>query len=119
MVDTSDPTLQIAANPSRISPPNGTMVPVTISGTGADGVSGLSEVSYVVTDEYGGTFSIGTRSLTGNSANWTETLLIEARRNGDDLDGRRYHIVATITDVAGRTSTASTDVVVTHDRRRN
>ncbi|HUR99560.1 MAG TPA: hypothetical protein VMZ26_15955, partial [Pyrinomonadaceae bacterium] len=119
MVDTSDPTVQITANPSTIWPPNGRMIPITIGGNGADAISGVSQVSYVVTDEYGGTFSIPTRSLTGSSANWTDTLLIEARRNGDDLDGRRYHIVATITDVAGRTSTASTDVVVLHDRRGN
>ena len=92
---------------------------MTIAGTGADGISGLSQVSYVVTDEYGGTFTVGTRSLTGTSANWSETLRVEARKNGDDLDGRRYHIVATITDVSGRTSTASTDVVVLHDRRPN
>ena len=117
MVDLTDPTAQISADPSEIWPPNGSMVPVTIGGTGADGISGLSLVSYVVTDEYGATFTIGNRSLSGNSANWIESLLVEARRNGDDLDGRRYNIVATITDVAGRTSTASTDVVVLHDRR--
>jgi hypothetical protein len=74
-------------------------------------------VSYVVTDEYGTTLSIGTRSLSGASANWLEALAIEARRNGDDLDGRLYTIVATITDASGRTSTATTTVRVLHDRR--
>jgi hypothetical protein len=119
MVDLTDPTGHVSANPSSIWPPNGSMVPVTVTGSGTDGISGLSQVSYVVTDEYGGTFSIGTRSLSGNSASWMETLLVEARRNGDDLDGRQYHIVATVNDVSGRTSTASTDVVVLHDRRPN
>jgi hypothetical protein len=119
LVDLTDPSVQLTANPSTIWPPNGEMVPVTLSGSGADGVSGVSQVSYVVTDEYGGSFTIPNRPLTGSSANWTETILLEARRNGDDLDGRRYRIVATITDVSGRTSTASADVVVLHDRRGN
>lgn len=119
MVDLSDPTAQLSANPSTIWPPNGLMTPVSISGTGADAVSGLSQVSYVVTDEYGSTVTIGTRSLTGNSANWVESILLEARRNGDDLGGRRYTIVGTVTDVAGRTTTSTTTVVVLHDQRRS
>lgn len=118
MVDLSDPTVQLSASPSTIWPPNGSTVPVTINGTGADAVSGLSQVSYVVTDEYGMPLSIGTRVLSGTSANWTESLAVEARRNGGDRDGRQYTIVATITDVAGRTSTATVTVVVLHDQRR-
>jgi hypothetical protein len=118
MVDLTDPSVQITANPSRIWPPNGEMTNITLSGSGADAVSGLSQVSYVVTDEYGTALSIGTRSLTGNSANWTESIALEASRNGDDLDGRLYTIVATITDIAGRTSTATTSVTVLHDQRR-
>ena len=116
MVDTSDPTVQLNANPSIIWPPNGKMKPVTLAGSGADAVSGLSQVSYVVTDEYGMPLSIGSRGLTGSSANWSETLLVEARRNGNDHDGRLYRIVATISDAAGRTSTATVDVIVPHDR---
>ena len=118
MLDKSDPTVQISANPSTIWPPNGQMEPVAVSGSGADAVSGLSQVSYVVTDEYGGTFAIGTRSLSGLSANWAETLLVEALRNGEDVDGRLYTITATITDVSGRTSSAATSVTVLHDQRR-
>ncbi|MBA3351195.1 MAG: hypothetical protein H0U23_02000, partial [Blastocatellia bacterium] len=110
MIDLSDPTVQLTADPSTIRPPNGNITNVTVSGTGADAISGLAQVSYVVSDEYGAPLSIGTRSLTGNSANWVETLLVEARRNGDDLDRRVYTIVATITDVAGRTSTSTVTV---------
>ena len=117
MIDKTDPTVQLTADPSTIWPPNGLMMPITLTGTGADAVSGLAQVSYVVTDEYGTTLSIGTRPLSGASANWAETLAIESRRNGDDLDGRLYTIVATITDASGRTSTAETTVRVLHDRR--
>ena len=117
MVDLAVPTLGLTADPSAISPPNGNMIPVSILGTGADSGSGLSGVSYVVTDEYGTMLSIDARLLSGATANWAEELLVEARRNGDDRDGRLYTITATVTDVAGRTSTAETSVRILHDQR--
>ena len=119
MVDLTNPTVELTANPSAIWPPTGRMTNVSINGTGADAGSGLSLVSYVVTDEYGMSLSIVDRSLTGNSANWLESLSIEASRNGEDRDGRLYTVVATATDVAGRTSTSTVTVVILHDRRRN
>ncbi|HEX6125403.1 MAG TPA: carboxypeptidase regulatory-like domain-containing protein, partial [Pyrinomonadaceae bacterium] len=117
MVDLNTPVVQLTADPSAIWPPGKRMTDVTITGTGSDTGSGVSQVSYVVTDEYGLPLSIGTRALSGNSANWIESLMVEAQRNGGDLDGRLYTITATISDVAGRTSTATTSVVVLHDRR--
>ncbi|PYS98317.1 MAG: hypothetical protein DMF63_16825 [Acidobacteria bacterium] len=118
MVDLSAPTLGLTSTPSEIWPPNGSMTPISISGTGADSGSGLAGVSYVVTDEYGTALSIEPRSLEGASANWFETLLVEARRNGNDRDGRLYTIAAVATDAAGRSSTvAQTTVRVLHDRR--
>jgi hypothetical protein len=116
MVDLGAPTLGLTANPSTISVPNGRMVPVSIFGTGSDG-SGLSQVSYVVTDEYGMALSIKPRSLSGTGASWVETLLVEARRNGNDRDGRLYTIVATVIDAAGRTTTAQATVRVLHDQK--
>ena len=71
------------------------------------------------TDEYGTSLSIPTRTLSGNSANWTDSIVLEASRRGDDLDGRLYRITATITDMAGNTSTASADIVVAHDQRNH
>jgi hypothetical protein len=43
------------------------------------------------------------------------TLHGEARREGDDLDGRLYRVTATLTDAAGHTATATADIVVPHD----
>jgi hypothetical protein len=116
-VDKTAPTIQLSANPSIIRGNNGRPVTVTLSGNGADAVSGLASVSYVVTDEYGTPLSIAPRALSGQSATWTETLNLEARRNGDDRDGRLYRVTATITDLAGLTSTATTDILVPHDQR--
>jgi hypothetical protein len=94
------------------------MVDVTIYAQGADSASGLESVSYVVTDEYGTQLSIPTRALLGSStASWTETLAVEARREGNDRNGRLYTVTATVTDMAGFTTTKSTSIVVTHDQR--
>lgn len=117
MIDKTAPTISLSANPEEITPPNGKMVPVTLTLNGADAVSGLALVSYTVTDEYGASLSIPPRTLTGNSASWTETLLVEARRNGEDSDGRLYTVTATLTDAAGNISTASVNIVVAHDQR--
>lgn len=116
-IDKTAPTVSMSANPARIFPPNGKMIPVTLTLNASDAVSGLSSVSYVVTDEYGTSLSIPTRALSGNSASWTETLMVEARRDGEDRDGRLYTVTATVTDVAGHTSTATTEIVVSHDQR--
>jgi uncharacterized lipoprotein YddW (UPF0748 family) len=117
-VDTTAPTITLTATPSQIWPPNGRLVNVSINGTGADSVSGLASVSYVVTDEYGLPLGIPVRVLSGNSSEWSESLGVEARREGADSDGRLYVVVATITDLAGNTASASTNIVVPHDRGR-
>ncbi|MFN2510315.1 MAG: hypothetical protein ABR568_02590 [Pyrinomonadaceae bacterium] len=75
-------------------------------------------MSYVVTDEYGLPLGIPVRALSGNSSAWSDTLGVEARRNGNDPDGRLYVVVATITDLAGNTATASTNILVPHDGGR-
>ena len=116
-LDKTAPVISLSASPAVIWPPNGDTVDVTINGRGADAVSGLSGVSYAVTDEYGSPLAIPARALGGASASWTDQLGVEARRDGSDLDGRRYRVTATLTDAAGHTSTASADIVVQHDRR--
>lgn len=115
--DATAPTLNLTANPNRIFPPNGQSVTVTLSGVGSDMCSGLASISYVVTDEYGTSLSIPTRTLNGSSASWTDSLIVQARRRGNDSDGRLYRVTATITDVAGNTSTSTTDIVISHDQR--
>ncbi|HEX6732717.1 MAG TPA: family 10 glycosylhydrolase [Pyrinomonadaceae bacterium] len=115
-IDTSAPTVALSATPSVIWPANNEMINVRLDGTGSDSVSGLASVSYVITDEYGTAINLSPRSLTGNSITWIETLAVEARREGTDLDGRLYIVVATLTDVAGNTMTATARIVVPHDQ---
>lgn len=116
-IDQTAPAISLSADPSIIWPPNGNTVPIIISGSGADAVSGLAAVSYVVTDEYGAPLDIPVRSLNGSSATWADQLSVEASRNGYDLDGRGYQVVATLTDVAGNIATATVIIRVPHDRR--
>jgi uncharacterized lipoprotein YddW (UPF0748 family) len=115
-VDTSAPVLALNATPSVIWPVTGEMVNVRLDGTGSDAVSGLASVSYVVTDEYGTPLTLPVRTLSGGSGTWTEVLSVEARRDGTDLDGRLYVVVATLTDVAGNTITVTKNLVVPHDQ---
>ncbi len=117
-IDKTAPTVNISADPSLIRSGNGGLVNVTISGNGTDALSGLGGfVTYTVTDEYGAPLGIAPHPVSGNTASWTDTLAVEARRNGDDRDGRLYRIIATVTDLAGHTASATADVRVMHDRR--
>ncbi len=116
-IDTSAPVFALSATPSVIWPVNGETVNVRIDGNGSDLVSGLASVSYVVTDEYATSLTLPLRALSGNSISWNETLAVEARREGTDLDGRLYVVVATLTDVAGNTTTMTSKILVPLDKR--
>lgn len=115
-IDTSAPVLALNATPSVIWPATGEMINVRLRGTGSDSVSGLASVSYVVTDEYGTPLNLPLRTLSGGSSNWIEVLALEARRDGTDLDGRLYVVTATLTDVAGNTTTTTKNILVPHDQ---
>jgi hypothetical protein len=115
-VDTGVPILTLSATPSVIWPVTGQIVNVAIDGTGSDSVSGVASVSYVITDEYGTPMNLPLRSLIGSSTSWTEALSVEARRDGTDIDGRTYVVVATLSDVAGNSASATIRIVVPHDQ---
>jgi hypothetical protein len=56
------------------------------------------------------------RTLSKSASTWNETLAVEARREGTDLERRLYVVVATLTDTAGNTTTISTNILVLHDQ---
>jgi hypothetical protein len=115
-IDKTSPTIWLSADPSTIWPPNGKTVMVTIHGKAFESFSGLGGVSYVVTDEYGLSLNIAPRILNGKSEKWTEQLGVEARRRGNDRDGRVYRVKATITDRAGNMASSTVEIIVPHDR---
>jgi hypothetical protein len=118
-VDTSPPTITIAANPTTLWPPNGRLVPVTVSGTimdepGGSGVDPDSAV-YMVMDEYGQIQPKGSIMLVTNGS-YAFTVALEASRRGNDQDDRHYTIAVSATDKAGNPRVVSTVMTVPHDQ---
>jgi hypothetical protein len=109
-IDKSAPIVTISANPAFIWPPNKRMVEVMIGGSAGDAMSGLLSLVFKVTDEYG--------KVEPPIANFGSSILLEAWRNGDDRDGRKYTIAVTAKDLAGNEATASTIVIVPHDQKK-
>jgi hypothetical protein len=87
--------------------------------TTADLTSGLdpkTPATYAVTDEYGQVQPSGQFSVSGNGT-YSFTVLLEARRDGQDRDGRRYTITIKDRDLAGHWGSNVIEVLVPHDRR--
>jgi hypothetical protein len=73
--------------------------------------SGVQSAAYAVTDEYGQVQPSGSFSP-GADGGYTFTVALQASRNGNDRDGRRYTIMVSATDTAGNIGGASTTVTV-------
>jgi hypothetical protein len=102
------PEITITATPDVIWPPNHQMVPVTIAGGVEAYGSDIKSVSISVSDEYG---KFECSNLTFGS-----TVMLEAWRNGNDADGRKYTITVVVTDKGGITTTKTATVTVPHDK---
>lgn len=115
--DTTPPLITVSSIPITLWPPTSKMVVVTISGTATDIDSGvnLSSVAYSVTDEYGKVQPTGPISL-GPDGVYSFTVLLQASRLGNDLDGRHYTITIRAEDIAGNGGSNTTVVTVPHDR---
>jgi hypothetical protein len=115
--DVTPPAITIAATPETLWPPNGKLVPVTVSGTITDAGSGVkpSTAAYVVTDEYGQVQPKGSVTLRADES-YSFTIQLQASRNGGDQDGRHYTITVRAQDDTGNTGAASTVVIVPHDQ---
>src|SRR6266568_2054686 len=115
--DTTPPVITLSATPTRLWPPNGRLVPVTLSGTITDTGSGVnaSTAEFAVQDEYGEVQPFGKIAL-GPAGNYSFTILLRAGRRGNDLDGRHYTITVVAKDNAGNSGSQTSVVTVPHDR---
>jgi hypothetical protein len=115
--DATPPVVTVSANPTTLWPPNGKMVPVTISGTITDTGSGVNAgtAAYAVTDEYGHVQPSGKITL-GSGGSYSVTVTLQASHAGSDNDGRQYTITVSAKDNAGNLGSASTVVTVPHDQ---
>src|SRR5262249_40300624 len=77
--DTTPPTTTADATPTPLGPPNGKMVPVTVSGTIVDTGSGVnaSTAAYSVLNEYGMVQPSGNIAL-GSGGSYSFTVLLQA-----------------------------------------
>jgi len=115
-VPTSPPMINVSATPETLWPPNGKLVPVTVSGTITDDGSDVASdtATYAVTDEYASVQPSGTFSVRSDGS-YAFPIDLQASRNGNDRDGREYIITVYAKDTAGNTGSAATRVIVPHD----
>jgi hypothetical protein len=114
--DTVPPTITVFASPDTLWPPNGRMVPVTVSGTVMDiGGVNTSRVAFIVRDEYGQVQPNGNVVLQPNG-NYSFIIELQSSQNGQDKNGRQYIIIVTAQDNAGNIGAASTGVSVPHSQ---
>jgi len=106
----------LAVSRTVLWPPNGSRVPVTVSGIVEDVDSSVASATYAVVDEYGRLQPAGTLRLDA-SGRFSVTVMLDASRRDADRDGRKYLIVLTAQDPAGNMSTRSAQVTVPHDLR--
>jgi len=116
-IDLTPPAVSVSANPSTLWPPNGKMVPVTVSGAITDALSGVdpSTAAFNVVDEYGQVQPHGRVSLC-HGGSYSFTVYLQASRNGNDKDGRHYTITVSAKDYAGNPGSGSAVVIVPHDQ---
>jgi hypothetical protein len=110
------PVITVSASPSVLWPPNGKMIPVTLSGTTtvASCATKPTILSYTVVDEYGLVQPAGS-IVPEADGTFSIRVPLQASRRGDDRNGRKYTITVTAANSGG--SAAATSVVtVPHNR---
>jgi len=113
---TTPPIVTVSTTPTVLWPPNGKMMPVTVSGTITDTTGcTLTSATYVVTDEYGQVEPSGPVTLGGGGA-YSFTVLLQASRFGADIDGRLYTVTVRASNSANKTGSRSGTVIVPHDQ---
>jgi hypothetical protein len=115
--DTTPPAITVAATPETLWPPNGKLVPVTITGRVTDAGSGvdLDTAIYIVTDEYGSVHPSGSVTIEADGS-YAVTIKLQASRHGNDKNGRQYTITVSALDNEGNEGSAATSVIVPHDQ---
>jgi uncharacterized repeat protein (TIGR01451 family) len=117
IADKTPPAIAISANPLSLWPPNGNMVPVTVSGTITDADSGVNpgSGSFAVSDEYGTVQPAGSLPINPDGT-YSFIVNLEASRHGNDKDGRQYTVTVFAKDNAGNLGSSSIVVSVPHDQ---
>ena len=93
------------------------MVPVVIKGRISDSLSGVDRASgsYITLDSYGLIQPSGAFAIAADGS-YSVGLLLEARRNGQDKNGRTYTITLAAKDNAGNIAHIPVVVTVPHNQ---
>jgi outer membrane protein assembly factor BamB len=105
-IDTVAPVVTATSSPATAGK-GPRPVTITVSGSATDGLSGISNASFNVIDEYGATQPSGSVTLQANGS-YSFTLTLPATKQGSDKDGHLYTITVTGVDQAGNSATATT-----------
>jgi hypothetical protein len=118
-VDRTPPTINVAADPSTLWPPNGRMIGVTVSGTITDTGSGVDQSSgtFTVSDEDGNVQPSGAITINADGT-YSFNVQLQSARSGTDRNGRQYTVNVYVKDKAGNVGMAWTVVTALHDQRR-
>lgn len=109
-LDTTPPDIDLELSTQILWPPNKKYVEVLVNGSATDD-SGAVEVEIIMNDEYG---SATDQVVPGfGSSMW-----LEAWREGNDTDGRKYTVTVVAIDAAGNRSEQTAVVLVPHDMRK-
>ncbi len=114
-IDLESPAVRVSASSSSLWPADGRMVPVTVSGTIADNLSGIdpSTAVFTVHDEYGQVQPSGSVSLSSGGS-YSFTVSLQASSKVGNGDGRKYTITVSADDFAGNRGSGATTVTVPH-----
>jgi endo-1,4-beta-xylanase len=110
---TTPPVITLSITPTSLWPPNGKIVPVTVSGKIRDTGCAIKTADYAVRDEYGKVQPQGAVAL-GPEGTYSFTVLLQASRLGTDKDGRRYMVTVRAKDRAGNSGSKTGEVNVPH-----
>lgn len=104
-VDKTVPIVSVSTSPATlIATSKSKLVPVTITGSATDNLSGVGTVVITVTDEYG----LYNQTVAGFGTGVT----LDTYKKKNDGNGRVYTIKATVTDLAGNQSTSTYSLIV-------
>lgn len=109
------PVVTLSAAPTLLWPPNGKMVPVTVSGKVTDTGCTIQTAAYAVKDEYGEVQPSGPVTL-GVGGAFSFTVWLQASRLGTDPDGRLYTVSVSATNNDGKTRSRAGTIMVPHDQ---
>lgn len=108
-IDKTAPEAEIDINPKTIWPANGKMINISVTGDVSD--LHLFSKQILVIDEYD--------QIQPAISDFGQTIQLEAKRRGNDLDGRIYVLGILAEDLAGNVKEDQVKVVVPHDQGKD